>query len=157
MTAIERLFCCSPHGSAVMPALAQAWDQLKWGPQRWLEAGSTIQNLAPKGERLLLLSAGAELVDWAEAVAAWRLPTLLLIPAGERLRAEAALHYALLQQQQVPVLGLLQVGEPWHPADRQGDALPWLGCWNPDEPQELAAFGSLLQQRFLQLDPSQGA
>jgi len=80
-----------------------------------------------------------------------------LIPAGERLRAEAALHYALLQQQQVPVLGVLQVGEPWHPADRQGDALPWLGCWNPDEPQELAAFGSLLQQRFLQLDPSQGA
>ena len=96
-------------------------------------------------------------MDWAEAVAAWRLPTLLLIPAGERLRAEAALHYALLLQQQVPVLGLLQVGEPWHPADRQGDALPWLGCWNPDEPQELAAFGSLLQQRFLQLDPSQGA
>ena len=141
----------------MLPALAQAWDQLNLGPQRWLKPDSTIQDLAPGVERLLLLCDGAELVDWAEAVAAWRLPTLLLIPAGERLRAEAALHYALLQQQQVPVLGLLQVGEPWHPADRQGDALPWLGCWNPDEPQELAAFGSLLQQRFLQLDPSQGA
>ena len=141
----------------MLPALAQAWDQLHLGPQRWLKPDSTIQELAPGPERLLLLSDGAGLVDWAEAVAAWRLPTLLLIPAGERLRAEAALHYALLQQQQVPVLGLLQVGEPWHPADRQGDALPWLGCWNPDEPQELAAFGSLLQQRFLQLDPSQGA
>ena len=141
----------------MLPALAHAWDQLNFGPQRWLKPDSTIQDLAPGTERLLLLSDGAELVDWAEAVAAWRLPTLLLIPAGERLRAEAALHYALLEQQQVPVLGLLQVGEPWHPADRQGDALPWLGCWNPDEPQELAAFGSLLQQRFLQLDPSQGA
>ena len=141
----------------MLPALAQAWDQLNLGPQRWLKPDSTIQDLAPGTERLLLLSDGAELVDWAEAVAAWRLPTLLLIPAGERLRAEAALHYALLKQQQVPVLGLLQVGEPWHPADRQGDALPWLGCWNPDEPQELASFGSLLQQRFLQLDPSQGA
>ena len=141
----------------MLPALAQAWDQLHLGPQRWLKPDSTIQDLAPGAERLLLLSDDAELVDWAEAVAAWRLPTLLLLPAGERLRAEAALHYALLQQQQVPVLGLLQVGEPWHPADRQGDALPWLGCWNPDEPQELAAFGSLLQQRFLQLDPSQGA
>ena len=141
----------------MLPALAKAWDQLNFGPQRWLNVGASIQELAPGTERLLLLSDGAELVDWAEAVAAWRLPTLLLIPAGERLRAEAALHYALLQQQQVPVLGLLQVGEPWHPADRQGDALPWLGCWNPDEPQELAAFGSLLQQRFLQLDPSQGA
>ena len=141
----------------MLPALAHAWDQLHLGPQRWLKPDSTIQDLAPGTERLLLLSDGAELVDWVEAVAAWRLPTLLLIPAGERLRAEAALHYALLQQQQVPVLGLLQVGEPWHPADRQGDALPWLGCWNPDEPQELAAFGSLLQQRFLQLDPSQGA
>ncbi|HCV56464.1 MAG TPA: hypothetical protein DGR08_02605, partial [Synechococcales bacterium UBA12195] len=103
----------------MLPPLAQAWDQLKLGPQRWLEAGATIQDLAPNGERLLLLSGGAELVDWAQAVAAWRLPTLLLIPAGERLRAEAALHYALLQQQQVPVLGVLQVGEPWHPADRQ--------------------------------------
>ena len=141
----------------MLPALAQAWDQLNLGSQRWLKPDSTIQDLAPGTERLLLLSDDAELVDWAEAVAAWRLPTLLLIPAGERLRAEEALHYALLQQQQVPVLGLLQVGEPWHPADRQGDALPWLGCWNPDEPQELAAFGSLLQQRFLQLDPSQGA
>ena len=55
MTAIERLFCCSPHGSAVLPPLAQAWDQLKLGPQRWLEAGATIQDLAPNGERLLLL------------------------------------------------------------------------------------------------------
>ena len=71
MTAIERLFCCSPHGSAVLPPLAQAWDQLKLGPQRWLEAGATIQDLAPNGERLLLLSGGAELVDWAQAVAAW--------------------------------------------------------------------------------------
>ena len=157
MTAIERLFCCSPPTSGVLPALAEAWDHLKLGPQRWLVAGASSNDLAPEGERLLLLSDGAELVDWAEAVAAWRLPTLLLIPAGERLRAEAALHYALLKQQQVPVLGLLQVGEPWHPADRQADALPWLGCWNPEEPQELAAFGSLLQQRFMQLDPSQGA
>jgi len=157
LTAIERLFCCSPHRSAVLPALSRAWDQLQWGPQRCLELGSTSNDLAPQGERLLWLCDQAELVDWAEAVAAWRLPTLLLIPAGERLRAEAALHYALLQQQQVPVLGLLQVAEPWHPADRQADALPWLGCWNPEEPQELAAFGSLLQQRFAQLDPSQGA
>ena len=157
MTAIERLFCCSPHRSAVLPALAQAWEHLKLGPQRWLELGATIQDLAPKGERLLLLSDRAELVDWAEAVAAWRLPTLLLMPAGERLQAEAALHHALLSQQHVPVLGLLQVGGPWYPADRQADALPWLGCWNPEEPQELAAIGSLLAQRFLQLDPSQGA
>tara|TARA_Y100000991_G_scaffold19751_1_gene12864 strand:+ start:444 stop:917 length:474 start_codon:yes stop_codon:yes gene_type:complete len=157
LTAIERLFCCSPHSSGVLPALAEAWDHLKLGPQRWLVAGASSNDLAPEGERLLLLSDGAELVDWAEAVAAWRLPTLLLIPAGERLRSEAALHYSLLKQQQVPVLGLLQVGEPWHPADRQVDALPWLGCWNPEEPQELAAFGSLLQQRFMQLDPSQGA
>ena len=157
MTAIERLFCCSPHSSGVLPALAEAWDHLKLGPQRWLVAGASSNDLAPEGERLLLLSDGAELVDWAEAVAAWRLPTLLLTPAGERLRSEAALHYSLLKQQQVPVLGLLQVGEPWHPADRQVDALPWLGCWNPEEPQELAAFGSLLQQRFMQLDPSQGA
>ena len=116
MTAIERLFCCSPHGSAVLPALADAWAQLNLGSQRWLKPDSLIQDLAPGGERLLLLSDGAELVDWAEAVAAWRLPTLLLIPAGERLQAEAALYYALLQQQQVPVLGLLQGGAPWHPA-----------------------------------------
>jgi len=52
LTAIERLFCCSPHGSAVLPALAQAWDQLNLGPQRWLNVGASIQELAAFGSLL---------------------------------------------------------------------------------------------------------
>ena len=74
---------------------------------------------------------------WAEALGAWRQPTLLLIPAAAASTGPAAAYHALLERQGVPLLGLIQWGGPWLAADRRRDGLPWLG-WLAD-PQDPAA------------------
>lgn len=157
MTAIHRLLFCAPRASGVMPTLANALEQLQPGAQRWLSGGVREPQLQPAGERILLLADGEELVDWSELWAAWRLPVVLALPCSERIAAEAALHEALLQRRGVPLLGLLQVGGGWDATQRRRDALPWLGCWDPAEPLDLAGFQALLLRRFHSLDPSQGA
>lgn len=157
MTAIHRLLFCAPRASGVMPTLANALEQLQPGAQRWLSGGVREPQLQPAGERILLLADGEELVDWCELWAAWRLPVVLALPCSERIAAEAALHEALLQRRGVPLLGLLQVGGGWDATQRRRDALPWLGCWDPAEPLDLAGFQALLLRRFHSLDPSQGA
>ncbi|MEB3176731.1 MAG: hypothetical protein VKJ87_03930 [Synechococcus sp.] len=140
-----------------MPTLANALEQLQPGAQRWLSGGVREPQLQPAGERILLLADDEELVDWCELWAAWRLPVVLALPCSERIAAEAALHEALLQRRGVPLLGLLQVGGGWEATQRRRDALPWLGCWDPAEPLDLAGFQALLLRRFHSLDPSQGA
>ena len=76
------------------------------------------------------LDPGQELAGsgcWADALAAWRQPVVLLVPATAfDLPAGAARAYdALLQQARVPVLGLVQIGGAAAPP--RGDGLPWLG------------------------------
>jgi len=68
---------------------------------------------------------------WAEALGAWRQPTLLLIPAAAASTGPAVAYHALLERQGVPLLGLIQWGGPWQAADRRRDGLPWLG-WLAD-------------------------
>tara|TARA_E500000178_G_scaffold113969_2_gene113934 strand:- start:4077 stop:4565 length:489 start_codon:yes stop_codon:yes gene_type:complete len=157
LTAIERLLFCSPWGSGVIEPLSEALAQLDPGQQRLLGPGAMEPQLQPAGERQLLLRDDQELVVWAPLLAAWRVPALLVLPDAARMGVDAALHAALLEQQGVPLLGLLQVGGDWDAPQRRADALPWLGHWDPSEPQELAAFSSLIQQRFQVLDPAQGA
>ena len=140
-----------------MPTLANALEQLQPGSQRWLSGGGREPQLQPAGERILLLAESEELVDWCGLWAAWRLPVVLALPGSERIAADAALHEALLQRRQVPLLGLLQVGGSWDEPQRRRDALPWLGCWDSAESLDLAGFHGLLLQRFHSLDPSQGA
>jgi hypothetical protein len=64
---------------------------------------------------------------WAETLAAWRQPVLLLITADQLVTGTAAGATALLRQMGVPLLGLLQVGGDWQAAPRRRDGLPWLG------------------------------
>ncbi len=69
--------------------------------------------------------------SWAEALGAWRQPTLLLLPEAD-LAGPPAAYRALLAAVGVPLLGLVQLGGPWDGAARHGDGLPWLG-WLPLE------------------------
>lgn len=71
--------------------------------------------------------------NWAEALGAWRQPTLLLVSAGE-LAGPAAAYRALLAAAGVPLLGLVQLGGPWDRDARRGDGLPWLGWLRLEEP-----------------------
>jgi hypothetical protein len=64
---------------------------------------------------------------WAEALGAWRQSCLLLLAAEQLQSGLPAAATALLQQWQVPLLGLVQWDAPWQAGDRRCDGLPWLG------------------------------
>lgn len=64
---------------------------------------------------------------WAEALGAWRQPTLLILSWQQLPSGAAAAGIALLRQWRVPILGVLQWGGTWSPEGRRRDGLPWLG------------------------------
>ena len=83
--------------------------------------------------------------SWAEALGAWRQPTLLVVEASQRTTGLPAAATALLRHWQVPLVGLVVWAEEaqaaptaWHQ-----DELPWLGrlgddpAADPDGDQEL--------------------
>ena len=113
------------------------------GPAAWVDPARLLAAASEQpGPWLWPLASdpGAFLGDagcWAEALGAWRQPTLLLIPAAAASTGPAAAYAALLQRQGVPLIGLIQWGGPWLAADRRRDGLPWLG-WLAD-PQDPAA------------------
>jgi hypothetical protein len=92
---------------------------------------------------------------WAERLAAWRQPLLLLVPAVLAEAGPARVFSAWLQQERVPLLGLVQLGGPWLPERRRRDGLAWLG-WLPqgdvapgsDEDEALAALRLKLISRW---------
>lgn len=104
---------------------------------------------------------------WAEVLGSWRQPCLLLLRADELDTGRPAATAALLRQWRVPLLGLVQSGEPWTPQARRADGLPWLG-WMPQRsdaqdapPQEAeeapegqidARLAPLLRRRLAALD-----
>ncbi len=69
--------------------------------------------------------------SWATALGAWRQPVLLLVGSAQLATGLPAAATALLQQQGVPLVGLIQWGEPWDEAERRRDGLPWLGWLDP--------------------------
>lgn len=71
----------------------------------------------------------AGLGTWAEALGAWRQPVLAALPAEALNSGTATALVALLRQEGVPIVGLLQLGTPWDGELRRQDGLPWLGCW----------------------------
>jgi hypothetical protein len=64
---------------------------------------------------------------WAEALGAWRQPTLLTLRWQQLASGAAASTIALLRQWRVPVMGVLQWGGTWDGEGRRRDGLPWLG------------------------------
>lgn len=64
---------------------------------------------------------------WAEALGAWRIPTCLVCSDTDRAAGFARSHWALLRHYRVPLLGMIQLGGDWSPADRRSEGLPWLG------------------------------
>ncbi|MFM1800159.1 MAG: hypothetical protein RLZZ117_2437 [Cyanobacteriota bacterium] len=86
---------------------------------------------------------------WAEALGAWRQPTLLVIDWRQLPSGAAAAGVALLRQWRVPLLGLVQWGGLWSPEQRRKDGLPWLGGLVEEGG---AAVAALLLRRWQGLD-----
>jgi len=70
---------------------------------------------------------------WSEALGAWRQPVVVQLPAALAAAGPARAYVALLNADAVPLVGVLQRGEPWQPERRRMDALPWLGCLPEEE------------------------
>ena len=128
-------------GPPLARALQWTWDD------RWQHLGpgddpnSALQQLqAPNGDSAsgarpallgLPLDPGLPLAcggHWAEALGAWRQPALLVCAAEQLQTGVPAAMTALLERWQVPLVGLVQWGEPWAWAERRRDGLPWLGA-----------------------------
>jgi len=77
----------------------------------------------------LPLDPGLALVQgsWAEALGAWRQPTLLVVDQAQLVTGIPAAATALLERWSVPLVGLLQWGGGWDASARRRDRLPWLG------------------------------
>lgn len=79
----------------------------------------------------LLIDPGLSLEDgscWAEALGAWRQPTVVVLGAEQLSSGLPAAMTALMRQAAVPLAGLVQWGLPWEPERRRREALPWLGA-----------------------------
>lgn len=108
----------------------------------------------------LPLDPGQSLEDgstWAEALGAWRQPTLLIISGSQLPSGAAAATVALLRQWRVPLLGVLQWGGSWCADQRRRDGLPWLGRLEEAEGGEgegwTQLLAELLLRRWCALDP----
>ncbi len=89
--------------------------------------------------------------SWAEALGAWRQPVAVAIPPAQLGGGLPAAVTALLRACRVPLLGLVQTGGPWQPAERRRDGLPWLGSVGSEADPAPAL---LLQWRRLDLPAS---
>lgn len=107
--------------------------------------------LEPEGWLLpLALDPGAALQGgdcWAEALAAWRQPALLLLPAAQAGAGPDRAYASLLEVAAVPLLGLVQLGGPWQPESRRADPLAWLG-WLPGSPGTPGSEEELAEQQL---------
>lgn len=115
-------------GTPLLPALAPLSH-----PDQAL--ASLVHAGSASGLSWLGLDPGMALSDgcsWAQALGAWRQPTLLLIDAAQLASGTAAATTALLLHHNVPLRGLIQWGEPWQPQLRRCDGLPWLGSLGPE-------------------------
>ena len=70
--------------------------------------------------------------SWAEALGAWRQPSLLAFSASQLATGMPAAATALLQRWNVPLAGLIQWEGSWDGASRRADGLPWLGRLGPE-------------------------
>ena len=96
----------------------------------------------PPGLAPVPLDPGLPLADgrhWAAVLGAWRQPVLLLLAAEQLDTGLPAALTALVQQWQVPCLGLVQWGGSWRPEQRRLEGLPWLGWFSASASDEQAA------------------
>ena len=145
----------------VLPVMLTHWRSDIAGAASVCSAAHADARLwaGPWGLASLPLDPGHPLEEggtWAEALGAWRQPTLLIIPWQQLPSGAAASTLALLRQWRVPILGVLQWGGAWSPEQRRRDGLPWLGrleeAEGPDNEEATRSVTNLLLRQWSHLD-----
>jgi hypothetical protein len=140
------------------PALAGVLGLPLLAPLDPLAPDAALAALAagPPGLVPLPRDPGLPLADgrhWAAALGAWRQPALVLLAAEQLDTGLPAALTALLQQRQVPCLGLVQWGGSWRPEQRRLEGLPWLGWLSaPASDEQAAALASACAARWAVLE-----
>lgn len=140
------------------PALAGVLGLPLLAPLDPLAPDAALAALAagPPGLVPLPRDPGLPLADgrhWAAALGAWRQPVLVLLAAEQLDTGLPAALTALLQQRQVPCLGLVQWGGSWRPEQRRLEGLPWLGWLSaPASDEQAAALASACAARWAVLE-----
>jgi hypothetical protein len=140
------------------PALAGVLGLPLLAPLDPLAPDAALAALAagPPGLVPLPRDPGLPLADgrhWAAALGAWRQPVLVLLAAEQLDTGLPAALTALLQQRQVPCLGLVQWGGSWRPEQRRLEGLPWLGWLSaPASDEQAAALASACAARWTVLE-----
>jgi len=144
------------------PALAAALA-LPWAGCLAPNAPSATLAALPAGLTALPIDPGQSLAagePWVEVLGAWRQPVLVLLTAEQVGWGLALASAALLAQRRVPLVGLVQWGEPWAAELRRREGLPWLG-WLDSRPQggdpaAAAGLAAALRLRWQRLASDQG-
>lgn len=140
------------------PALSRVLGLPLLAPLDPLAPDAALAALAagPPGLVPLPRDPGLPLADgrhWAAALGAWRQPALVLLAAEQLDTGLPAALTALLQQRQVPCLGLVQWGGSWRPEQRRLEGLPWLGWLSaPASDEQAAALASACAARWAVLE-----
>ena len=148
-----------PAGPALLlPQVSRRLATLLTIPQRPIErpdspAAALASLLGEPGPWLapLPLDPGLALIEgsWAEALGAWRQPTLLVVNHSQLATGIPAAASALLEKWRVPQLGVLQWEGTWDGELRRREGLPWLGCLAAAEQDDRDAWiAALLRQRW---------
>ncbi len=95
------------------------------------------------GSDLVLLEGDAAVTrgtnsSWLEALGAWKQPIVLLaspLSSGE-IPGNVRAYGALCKELCVPLIGVVQIGEPWDEKTRRVDELPWCGLINNEAIKE---------------------
>lgn len=147
-----------PEMSAACQSLANAFGAILLEEDCSLSPDPLLSKLIAEikdSSRLTLLKLSGDVgVDesgegsWMEALAAWRIPVLMLAqprPDG-RFGGIVPASVAFARELKLPLLGLVQLAGEWDSVARRTDGLPWCGCLQgpDDDPRGLI---SCLQQR----------